>query len=108
MRLVARINSDQVSSKTDVTTSSYEDFKFCIDASVHAYLNQRRCANTAPANDSFARTVTTDSRINIGVGVTAAQKWDVSVFVLSTKRPCDWGDLAGVGATAAPYPVVVS
>ena len=30
MRLVARINSDQVSSKTDVTTSSYEGFKFCI------------------------------------------------------------------------------
>ena len=68
-------------------------------------LNQRRCANTAPANDPFARTVTTDSRINIGVGVTAAQKWDVSVFVLSTERPCDWGDLAGVGVTAAPYPV---
>ena len=34
--------------------------------------------------------------------MTAAQKWDVSVFVLSTERPCDWGDLAGVGATAAP------
>ena len=31
MRLVARISSDQVSSKTDVTTSSYEGFKFCID-----------------------------------------------------------------------------
>ena len=31
MRLVARINSDQVS-KTDVTTSSYEGFQFCIDA----------------------------------------------------------------------------
>ena len=43
-----------------------------------------------------------DSRINIRVGVTAAPKWDVSVFVLSTVRPCDWGDLAGVGATAAP------
>ena len=37
--------------------------------------------------------------------MTAAQKWDVSVFVLSTERPCDWGDLAGVGVTAAPYPV---
>ena len=37
--------------------------------------------------------------------MTAAQKLDVSVFVLSTERPCDWGDLAGVGATAAPYPV---
>ena len=36
MCLVARINSDQVSSKTDVTTSSYEGFKFCIDARVHA------------------------------------------------------------------------
>ena len=36
MRLVARINSDQVSSKTDVTTSSYEGFKFCIDARVNA------------------------------------------------------------------------
>ena len=32
MCLVASINSDQVSSKTDVTTSSYEGFKFCIDA----------------------------------------------------------------------------
>ena len=28
MRLVARISSDQVSSKTDVTMSSYEGFKF--------------------------------------------------------------------------------
>ena len=36
MRLVARINSDQVSSKTDLTTSSYEGFKFCIDARVNA------------------------------------------------------------------------
>ena len=36
MRLGARINSDQISSKTDVTTSSYEGFKFCIDARVHA------------------------------------------------------------------------
>ena len=42
-----------------------------------------------------------------GVGVTAAQKWDVSVFVLSTERPCDWSVLAGVGVTAAPYPVAV-
>ena len=64
-------------------------------------------ALSGPANDSFARTVTTDSRINIGVGVTAAQKWDVSVFVLSTERPCDWGDLAGVGATVAPHPVSI-
>ena len=39
MRLVARINSDQVSSKTDVTTSSYEGFKFCIDARVNAYIS---------------------------------------------------------------------
>ena len=30
MRLVARISSDQVSSKTDVTMSSYEGFKFTI------------------------------------------------------------------------------
>ena len=36
----------------------------------------------------------------MGVGVTAAQKWDVSVFVVPIERPCDWGDLAGVGATA--------
>ena len=36
MSLVARINSVQVSSKTDVTTSSYEGFKFCIDARVNA------------------------------------------------------------------------
>ena len=36
MRLVARINSDQVSSKTDVTTSSYEGFKFGIDVRVNA------------------------------------------------------------------------
>ena len=36
MLLVAMINSDEVSSKTDVTTSSYEGFKFCIDARVHA------------------------------------------------------------------------
>ena len=36
MRLVARINSDQVSSKTDVITSSYEAFKFGIDARVNA------------------------------------------------------------------------
>ena len=64
-------------------------------------LNQRRCANAAPEDDSFARKVTTDSRINIGIVATAVQKWDVSVFVLSTERPCDWGDLAGVGATAA-------
>ena len=39
MRLVARINSDQVSSKTDVTTSSYEGFKFCIDAHVNAKIS---------------------------------------------------------------------
>ena len=31
MRLVARINFYQVSSKAGVTTSSYEGFKFCID-----------------------------------------------------------------------------
>ena len=31
--------------------------------------------------------------------MTAAQKWDVPVCVLSTERPCDWGDLAEVGAT---------
>ena len=35
MRMVARINSDQVSSKTDVNTSSYEGFEFCIDARVN-------------------------------------------------------------------------
>ena len=29
--------------------------------------NQRRCANTGPANDSFARKVTTDSRINLAI-----------------------------------------
>ena len=39
MRLVARISSDQVSSKTDVTTSSYEGFKFCIDVHVNAYIS---------------------------------------------------------------------
>ena len=32
MRLVALIILAPVSSKTDVTTSSYEGFKFCIDA----------------------------------------------------------------------------
>ena len=64
-------------------------------------LNQRGCAETGPANDSFARKATTDSRINMRIGATVVQKWDVSVFVLSTERACDWGDLAGVGATAA-------
>ena len=37
----------------------------------------------------------------MGIGTTAAQKWDVSVLVLSPGGQCDWGDLAGVGATAA-------
>ena len=66
------------------------------------------CALSGPANSTFARKITTDSRINIGIGTAAVQKSDVSVFVLSPERPCDWGDLAGVGATAAPpqYPSV--
>ena len=63
-------------------------------------------AFSGPENDSFARRSATDSRINIRIGTTAAQKWDVSVFVLSPERPCDWGDLAGVVATAAPRPVI--
>ena len=68
-------------------------------------LNQHTFQFSGPANSTFARTITTDSRINIGIGATAAQNWDESVFVLSSERPCDWGDFAGVGATAAPPPV---
>ena len=51
MRLVARINSDQVLSKTDVTTSSYEGFRFCLDARVNAYIS-------VDAADGFARNET--------------------------------------------------
>ena len=65
-------------------------------------MKHHECALSGPANDSFARKITMDSRINIGIGTIACQKWDVSVFVLSSERPCDWGDLAGVGATAPP------
>ena len=32
----------------------------------------------------------------------------MSVFVVSTERPRDWGDLAGVGATAVFPPVTDS
>ena len=62
-------------------------------------------AFSAPENDSFARRSATDSRINIRIGTTAAQKWDVSVFVLSPEGQCDWDDFLAVGATAAPHPV---
>ena len=62
-------------------------------------------AFSGPENDSFARRSATDSRINIGIGTTAAQKWDVSVFVLSPEGQCDWDDFLAVGATAAPHPV---
>ena len=65
-------------------------------------------AFSGPENDSFARRSATDSRINIGIGTTAAQKWDVSVFVLSPEGQCDWDDFLAVGATAAPHPVVVT
>ena len=63
-------------------------------------------AFSGPENDSFARRSATDSRINIGIGTTAAQKWDVSVFVLSPEGQCDWDDFVVVGAAAAPLPVV--
>ena len=39
MRLVALIILAPVSSKTDLTTSSYESFKFCIDARVNAQIS---------------------------------------------------------------------
>ena len=51
-------------------------------------------AFSGPENDSFARRSATDSRINIRIGTTAAQKWDVSVFVPSTERPGFCGNLA--------------
>ena len=41
MRLVVRTNFHQVSSKTDGTTSSYEGFKFCIDARVKFRIDAR-------------------------------------------------------------------
>ena len=65
-------------------------------------------AFSGPENDSFARRSATDSRINIGIGTTAAQKWDVSVFVLSPEGQCDWDDFLAVGATAAPHPVAAA
>ena len=65
-------------------------------------MKHHESALSGPANDSFARRSATDSRINIGIGTTAAQKWDVSVFVLSPEGQCDWDDLARIGATAAP------
>ena len=68
-------------------------------------MQHHESALSGPANDSFVRRSATDSRINIGIGTTAAQKWDVSVFVLSPEGQCDWDDLARIGATAAPYPV---
>ena len=63
---------------------------------------------SGPANDSFPRRSATDSRINIGIWTTAAQKWDVSVFVLSPEGQCDWDDLARIGATAATPPSIGS
>ena len=39
MRLVALIILAPVSSKTDVTTSSYEGFKFCVDARVNVQIS---------------------------------------------------------------------
>ena len=67
--------------------------------------------STGPASDSFARKVTTDNRINIGAKRRVrllyyphAQIEDVSVSVLSTKRPCKWNNLTFVGTTAAPPP----
>ena len=68
-------------------------------------MKHHESALSGPANDSFARRSATDSRINIGIGTTAAQKWDVSVFVLSPEGQCDWDDLARIGATAVPPPV---
>ena len=65
-------------------------------------LNQHMFQFPGPANNAFARTIMTDSRINISIGAIAAQNWDVSVFVLSPECPCDWADFAGVAATAAP------
>ena len=71
----------------------------------------RKCSNQhtfqfpGPASSTFARTITTDSRINISIGATAAQNWDESVFVLSPECPYDWGDFAAVGAAAATHPV---
>ena len=66
MRFVSLLILTPGSWKSDV--SSYESFKFCIG--VCTYINQRRNANTAPENDSFARRAMTDSSISIGVGVT--------------------------------------
>ena len=67
----------------------------------------RKCLNPhtfqfpGPAN-STSHGLTTDSRINMSIGGTAAQNWDESVFVLSPECPCDWGDFAAVGVTVAP------
>ena len=72
---------------------------------VRKCLNQRTFQFSGPANSTSARTITTDSRINIGIGATAAQNWDESVFVLSPECPRDWGDFAAVGATAASHAV---
>ena len=55
----------------------------------------------------FAKSNGRQTYTKIGIGTIAFQKWDVSFFVLSTERPCDWDDFAAVGVNAAPHPVVL-
>ena len=60
MRHVALIILAPVSSKTDVTTSSYEGFKFCTDARVNALINVKarmQVQKTRRSHPKRARTV---------------------------------------------------
>ena len=58
------------------------------------------CALSGPANSTFARKITTDSRGNKRFGVTAVANWGELVFPLSLGCPFNWRELLGVGVTA--------
>ena len=73
MRLVALIFLAPVSSKTDVTTSSYEGFKFCADARVNASINVK--ARMQVQKQGVRIQSARGQSKKHGVGLTGVQNW---------------------------------
>ena len=78
MHHVALIILAPVSSKTDVTTSSYEGFKFCTDARVNALINvQRECRSRKQGVRIQSARGQSKKQ---GVGLTGVQNWSELFF----------------------------
>ena len=79
MRLVALIILAPVSSKTDVTTSTYEGFKFCTEARVNVLINVKARMQVQKARRSPPKRARGQSKKQ-GVGLTGVQNWSELFF----------------------------